>query len=364
VENPVGAGWSYADDLSLLPTNNSQIADDLVTLFTAFLTAYPVFQTVPFFVFCESYGGKMTTTFATALLAAIDAGKVKSNFRGVALGDSWISGIDFTDTWGTVLRTSALMEANELAIMNANAVVPCQQAVAAGEWTTATNLWGTTENYVSQFSCVDFYDTRQVDCSAFTAEAFAAASPFGRMSPAALALAPEGIDHGILQSLYARHVARHLTYDQNTLMNVYIRQQLNALRPNTFPANVTWGSQSDAVFSTLSGDFMKPVIDEIDALLAGGRINVTIYEGNVDLICANVGAEQWMQKLTWPNMPAFWAANKTALSAFPGAPTGAFTKTFGTLSWWTVLQAGHMVPTDNGPMALAMLKNILNAQSL
>jgi serine carboxypeptidase 1 len=123
VENPVGAGWSYVDDLSLLPTNNSQIADDLVTLFTAFLTAYPVFQTVPFFVFCESYGGKMTTTFATALLAAIDAGKVKSNFRGVALGDSWISGIDFTDTWGTVLRTSALMEANELA--------PCSSLITA-----------------------------------------------------------------------------------------------------------------------------------------------------------------------------------------------------------------------------------------
>ena len=37
----------------------------------------------------ESYGGKMTVGFATVLLAAIAAGEIKMNFKGVALGDSW-----------------------------------------------------------------------------------------------------------------------------------------------------------------------------------------------------------------------------------------------------------------------------------
>ena len=32
-----------------------------MTLLAAFVAKYPAFQTAPFFVFCESYGGKMTT---------------------------------------------------------------------------------------------------------------------------------------------------------------------------------------------------------------------------------------------------------------------------------------------------------------
>lgn len=61
VDNPVGAGFSYVDDASLYTTNNTQIAADLVTLMQAFLTKYPAFQTTPFFVFCESYGGLCVT---------------------------------------------------------------------------------------------------------------------------------------------------------------------------------------------------------------------------------------------------------------------------------------------------------------
>lgn len=42
--------------------------------------------TLPFYVFCESYGGKETVSFATALLAAMDAG-FNINFKGIAIGD-------------------------------------------------------------------------------------------------------------------------------------------------------------------------------------------------------------------------------------------------------------------------------------
>jgi serine carboxypeptidase 1 len=90
----VGTGWSYVDDPSLLVRNNSAIAIDVVSLLKDFFTQYPLFQTTPFFIFSESYGGKMTVAIANALLDSIDAGEIKTNFRGASLGDSWISGVD------------------------------------------------------------------------------------------------------------------------------------------------------------------------------------------------------------------------------------------------------------------------------
>lgn len=66
VDNPVGAGYSYVDDPAYLTTNNSMIANDLVTLVKTVFTANPDMQVMPFWVFAESYGGKMTVDFALA----------------------------------------------------------------------------------------------------------------------------------------------------------------------------------------------------------------------------------------------------------------------------------------------------------
>ena len=99
LDQPVGTGFSYADAPEVFTTNNTQIAADMVSFLQQFLLRYPNFKTQPFYVFCESYGDKMTTGLATALLAAIDGGRLDMDFRGVALGDSWISGVDFTLAW-------------------------------------------------------------------------------------------------------------------------------------------------------------------------------------------------------------------------------------------------------------------------
>lgn len=66
VDNPVGTGYSYVEDLSLLTTTNEQIANDLVQLVKSVFTQYPDMQVMPFYVFAESYGGKMTVDFALA----------------------------------------------------------------------------------------------------------------------------------------------------------------------------------------------------------------------------------------------------------------------------------------------------------
>ena len=54
VDSPVGAGYSYVDSDALLPTNNTQIARDLVAVVTAFMAATPSAAAAPFYVFTES----------------------------------------------------------------------------------------------------------------------------------------------------------------------------------------------------------------------------------------------------------------------------------------------------------------------
>jgi hypothetical protein len=62
---------------------------------------------------------------------------------------------------------------------------------------------------------------------------------------------------------------------------------------------VSWGGQSDALFAALSVDFMKPVVDVVDALLMGGQINVTVYNGK----CRPPGSRCCLHCVRWWWLP-------------------------------------------------------------
>ncbi len=348
LDNPVGAGFSYVERDDLLPTTNAAIAADIVTLLAAFFTKYASLQGTPFYVFTESYGGKMAASLAPALLAAMDAGAVKADFRGYVMGDSWIDGTDHVDAWCPFLyQTSQLDEAQlEQCLVP---VKECDAATARGDWAGSINAWGKTEGVIGTLSDgVDFYNIL-VHGSAgdILVNAAGAARPNTRrrkpelrMSPQALALAPAGVDPAMLQRLYTNHMSVYLGDPLDALMNGPIRAKLGII-----PANVTWGGQSDRVFSTLSLDFMKPVYAEVDAVLAGGRVNVTVESGMVDLICSNAGARAWMKRLTWEGMAGFYASQKeprypSAQAQQLGATSG-FIKRYGVLSKYDGACAGE-----------------------
>lgn len=103
IDNPVGSGFSFVDNLSLLTTNNKQIADDLISFMRIFLTKHPEFQTVPLYIFSESYGGKMAAEFALELHRSIESGSIRSNLKAVVFGDPWISPIDSMLSWAPFL---------------------------------------------------------------------------------------------------------------------------------------------------------------------------------------------------------------------------------------------------------------------
>ena len=237
VDNPVGAGFSYVDSLTLLPKTNAAIAADLVTLASAFFSKYVELQDTPFYVFTESYGGKMAATFAPALYAAIQAGTVKANFKGYVMGDSWIDGTDHVDAWCPFLRKVDLLDDAQYA----TCMVPtkaCDAATAAGDWQGAINAWGDSEGVISQLTDdVDFYNILihgtagdiLMDARGNVMPNTRRVKPELKLSPEALALAPSGVRADALQTLYRNHLSVYLGDPLDALMNGPIRKKLGII---------------------------------------------------------------------------------------------------------------------------------------
>lgn len=74
------------------------------------------------------------------------------------------------------------------------------------------------------------------------------------------------------------------------------------------PKNVSWGSQSGAVFDTLAGDFMKPVTDIVELLLNTTTVQVIVYNGQLDLICATPGTVEWVNRIKWAGSKGYLEA--------------------------------------------------------
>ncbi|XP_048847470.1 retinoid-inducible serine carboxypeptidase [Brienomyrus brachyistius] len=332
VDNPVGTGYSYTDNNGFAK-DVATVAEDMMVLLKSFFSSKAEFQGVPFYIFSESYGGKMAAAISLYLSKAISKGEIKCNFAGVALGDSWISPMDSVRTWGSYLYSTSLLDDNGLSEVS-KAAKAVEEAVAQGDFLKATQLWSTAESVVEEnTNGVNFYNI------------LTPASDEGVRSVAG--------HYGYLALLVRRHVKPLHRQSLSELMNGPIRKKLKVI-----PQNVTWGGQSEAVFSYMAGDFMKPVVDIVDELLAAG-VNVTVYNGQLDLIVDTIGQELWVKKLKWTGLPAFNNLRWTPLDD-PAAPgqTGAFYKTYQNFAFYWILKAGHMIPSDQGNMALKMLRMV------
>ncbi|KAM9391916.1 retinoid-inducible serine carboxypeptidase [Pholidichthys leucotaenia] len=336
VDNPVGTGFSYTDKPDSYATNVDMVASDMLVLLKSFFTQKPEFQSIPFYIFSESYGGKMAAAISFSLTKAITEGTVKCNFAGVALGDSWISPLDSVMTWGPYLYTTSLLDDYGLAEVT-SAAEAVKQAVEQQQFLSATKLWSEAESVVEQnTNGVNFYNILTQDPDEKRAKK--------KISSAEM---------NFITRQARRHIQPLQRLPLDELMNGPIRKKLGMI-----PQNVTWGGQAEEVFSNMAGDFMKPVVDIVDQLLIAG-VNVTVYNGQLDLIVDTLGQELWMKRLKWEGLPVFNKIRWTPLDdpASPGT-TGAFHKTYNNFAFYWILKAGHMIPSDQGPMALQMLKMI------
>ncbi|KAL5169824.1 Serine carboxypeptidase-like 51 [Glycine soja] len=339
VDNPVGTGYSFVEDKKLFVKTDDEAATDLTTLLIELFNRDEKLQKSPLFIVAESYGGKFAVTVGLSALKAIGDGKLKLRLGGVALGDSWISPEDFVFSWGPLLKDLSRLDDNGLQRSNSIAE-RIKQQIEDGKFVEATESWSKLEAVISSSSNnVDFYNLLE---------------DAGGDNIAAMEL-------GLYEKLSMKRYSRYLSSmrsrsspggddDLDKLLNGVIKKKLKII-----PENVTWGGQSGDVFDYLAGDFMRPRINEVDELLTKG-VNVTVYNGQVDLICSTKGAEAWVHKLKWEGLKNFLAKDRTPLyCGSDKSTTKGFAKSYKNLYFYWILKAGHFVPTDQPCVALDML---------
>ncbi|GIY12732.1 retinoid-inducible serine carboxypeptidase [Caerostris darwini] len=337
IDNPVGTGFSYVTNNSAFARDNKQIAQDLTTTLYSVLDTVPEFQKTPLYIFSESYGGKMTVDFAVALIQAIKNKNITCNFKGIALGDSWISPLDSVYTWANYLYINSLLDKSEFATVKDYAykikvsLVKKQYKIATVQFAEMQQLVGNLTNNV------DWYNILKDEGPGSNKSV----NKFSKKSH--------------LFTMFKNIVEPYYVDPLDALMNGKVRQKLNDI-----PKNVTWGGQSTAVFEALEGDFMKDVISSVDYLLTNESwLDVNIYTGQLDLIVDTSGTLNWIDKLKWTGLKGFASTTKKPIT-FPGGRTGGFVKSFKQLRLFWILKAGHMVPSDAPETALIMLDTIIN----
>ncbi|KAF5744796.1 serine carboxypeptidase-like 51 [Tripterygium wilfordii] len=262
VDNPVGTGYSYVEDTSLFVKTDDEAATDLTKLLENLFNKNDNLQKSPLYIVAESYGGKFAVTLGLSALKAIESGKLKLKLGGVALGDTWISPEDFVFSWGPLLKDVSRLDNNGVKKSNSLAQ-QIKQQISEGRYVDATNSWSELEGVIgSSSNSVDFYN--------FLLDS--------GMDPVSLTTAE--LSQGMSMKRYSRYLSSLRAFpggvgDIDSLLNGVIRKKLKII-----PLNVTWGGQSDHVFSAMEGDFMRPRISEVDELLNKG-VNVTVYSGQV-----------------------------------------------------------------------------------
>ncbi|KAL9171329.1 hypothetical protein ABFS82_04G202300 [Erythranthe guttata] len=340
VDNPVGTGYSFVEDEKVLVKTDDEAATDLTTLLIHVFNRNVTLQNSPLYIVAESYGGKYAVTLGLSALKAIESGKLKLKLGGIALGDTWISPEDFVFSWGPLLKDVSRLDKNGLVQSNSLAK-QISEELEAGNFVEATDTWSRLEEVISSNSnSVDFYNfllDSGMDPVSMTASELTQQIAIKRYSR-------------YLNSL--RSVTPGGDGDIDSLMNGVIKKKLKII-----PANVTWGGQSDLVFTALEGDFMRPRINEVDELLAKG-VNVTVYSGQLDVICSTKGTEAWVEKLKWDGIKTFLSMPRTPLFCGGEKITKGFFKSYKNLHFYWILGAGHFVPVDQPCVALNMIGSI------
>ncbi|CAN6300652.1 unnamed protein product [Urochloa humidicola] len=343
LDNPVGTGYSYVENSSLFVTTDWEQAADATTVLKALVKEIPTLQSSPLFLVAESYGGKYAATLGVSVARAARAGELNVTLAGVALGDSWISPEDFTLAYTPLLLAVSRLDDNAGDEANKKAETVKKQ-IAAGQWATSQESWG---------DLLDFIATKSGNIDVYN---FLLDSGMDPVSTPVDSSIGSSLSLGNLQAKkYSTYLSSQDSSSSNTIdgiMNGVIKEKLKII-----PKDFKWGEQSDSVYYSLIDDFMKPRIDEIDELLSYG-INVTVYNGQVDVICSTDGAEAWVQKLKWDGLKSFLSLPRQPLYCGDSKGVKAFVRSYKNLHFYWILGAGHYVPVDQPCIALSMISNI------
>ncbi|KPJ06965.1 Retinoid-inducible serine carboxypeptidase [Papilio machaon] len=335
VDNPVGTGFSYVDDVKYLTKTNLEIATDFVELMKGFYESHREFEGVPVYIYGQSYGGKMAIDIGIEMHKAEKEGTLKSNLRGIAMGNAWISPVDATLTWGPLLLAAGLVDQDGYESIQA-AARKAERLFNEGSYVESTNQWAQTQRAVfAATTSVDFYDIL---------------APRNVTLPDTRKSAYEVAREMMIRDSPLRSRSETDEWDTHILMNTRVKQALR------IPEKVRWQASSNAVFNAQNGDFMKPVTDGIEKLLNETDIILTKYNGNADLICSTPGQILWVDRLQWAGAEQY--KNSPRRPIWENDRLEGYYKAHGNFRFFWINTGSHSAPRSSPEALSAVLRDM------
>eukprot|EP00636_Phaeomonas_parva_P003127 CAMPEP_0118850102 /NCGR_PEP_ID=MMETSP1163-20130328/117_1 /TAXON_ID=124430 /ORGANISM="Phaeomonas parva, Strain CCMP2877" /LENGTH=500 /DNA_ID=CAMNT_0006782303 /DNA_START=115 /DNA_END=1617 /DNA_ORIENTATION=+ len=363
IEQPAGVGFSYASNNTeeAYETGDDQAAEDMFNLILAFFERFPEYDSQPFYITSESYGGHYMPTLAKYILDnnADEDEKGHISFQGFAVGNPYTEAFtnnvaQFETYWG-------------------HQIIPYQPFL---EW---------------QAECTDESEQRNDEelvakCASWEAEMAKQSSTIG----ASPLINPYALDYpvclkgfgGAYSSPQGAQLMRH--YWRQRLRAAWGMEEARRLATDLIryePCTENWTSnylnrpavkkaihaKEDIVWEMCSSKLdysekdmnedMAPLYEDI--LKEAPYLKILVYSGDNDAICATSGTQAWIWGLGYDAF-RYWEQWTTA----DGQLGGFYSQFAGVESFGfaTVHRSGHEVPAYTPEAALQLFDDYLSGK--
>ncbi|XP_016978057.2 retinoid-inducible serine carboxypeptidase-like [Drosophila rhopaloa] len=314
IDSPVGSGYSSADNIDLLVTNDDELIDDLMTFMLHFYKSHNEFKSVPLHIFSESYGGKVAPALAIKLEKAMKAGELAEPgiLKTVTIGNPWISSRHICREHSKYLFVNGLIDEDGVAEIDAQEE-KILSALKNHEFEKAT------DEYLAWFD----------------------------------------IMQELTGGIYVYNTQTHIdpsedrTYgygpELNTLMEVEVSKALQI-------DGDVYASQVIDVLTILHGDRLISDINAIPRLLNETSVKINIYSGQLDALVPTSATLATIKDWVWKDKSDYLRANRTAI-VVDGILQG-YEKVGGNFGMYWINRSGHLAPSDNPTAMQYVLKSV------
>ncbi|KAG8372892.1 hypothetical protein BUALT_Bualt12G0114400 [Buddleja alternifolia] len=306
LDNPVGTGFSIAASPQEIPRNQHDVAKHLYIAIKKFIALDESFKTRPIYITGESYAGKYIPAIGYYILKQNTylSNDSRLNLAGVAIGNALVDPELQVVTHAVNTYNLGLINDEQKTLLE-ELQVETVGFVRRGNWSEAINarnkVLDTLTNMTGLATLLDFrklipYQDSVVD---------------------------------------------------KFLNNVEIKRALGVNESLVFKGC------SDTVADALNDDIMKSVRYMVEFLVK--EIRVLLYQGQCDLLDGVVSNLAWIKKMKWEGIKRFLEAERKVWRV-DGKLAGYVQKS-GSLSNVVVMNAGHLVPSDQHVNSQVMIQD-------
>ncbi|XP_031640001.1 venom serine carboxypeptidase-like [Contarinia nasturtii] len=301
IDNPVGTGFSYTDSDGLC-TNVTQAADHLYIALKQFFRLFPWLQSNDFYITGESYAGKYIPATANAIWEGNKVDDLIINLQGLALGNAFTDPMHMLEyaEFAYQLGLVDIHGKNQMTVYEMKTKEAFPDAEAHTLWNSLLVSFYRNSNYANLYNI----------------------------------LQPENVDLGS----YGRYL------DQS-----HIRRAIHV-------GSKRFDEISNEVYIKMKGDFMKTAMHWTEKLLNEG-LRIMYYSGNLDLIVAYPLSENAYQHMKWNGAEKYLSARRKPFKV--NSKLAGYIKVTDNFVDAIVLNAGHMVPTDQPEVALDLIDRFI-----